>query len=190
MIYTFGDSVLDSTKYSGPRTAPVIVSQTLGEGLLHYAQDGARCDDLDDQWRKMTKTDAPSRAMISIGGNDFLWNTGLNTEGRYLLATRLNRLLLNLKGAGVQCFVANIYDPTFDDDTKDFLGIPRNQRRYIRAQYEMLNDEIAGSAKQYGVLVDLHDHFLRGDPSWFWLQIEPSAKGAEEIAKAFLAKML
>jgi len=35
-------------------------------------------------------------------------------------------------------------------------------------------------------LVDLHAHFLRGDPSWFVHTIEPSLTGASEVRRAFL----
>jgi hypothetical protein len=41
-------------------------------------------------------------------------------------------------------------------------------------------------ASRYGVLVDLHAHFLTGDPSWFTRTIEPSLRGASEVRRCFL----
>jgi hypothetical protein len=34
--------------------------------------------------------------------------------------------------------------------------------------------------------VDLHAHFLTGDPSWFTKEVEPSLTGASEVRRAFL----
>jgi acyl-CoA thioesterase-1 len=39
-------------------------------------------------------------------------------------------------------------------------------------------------------VVDLHAHFLRGDPSWYVHTIEPSLRGASEVRRAFLAPVL
>ena len=40
---------------------------------------------------------------------------------------------------------------------------------------------------RHGELVDIHAHFLRGDPSWYVHSIEPSLRGASEVRHAFLA---
>jgi hypothetical protein len=34
--------------------------------------------------------------------------------------------------------------------------------------------------------VDLHRHFLIGEPSWYTCTIEPSLRGASEIRRCFL----
>jgi acyl-CoA thioesterase I len=39
-------------------------------------------------------------------------------------------------------------------------------------------------------LIDLHAHFLTGDPSWFTQIIEPSLQGASEIRRCFLHEVL
>jgi hypothetical protein len=41
-----------------------------------------------------------------------------------------------------------------------------------------------------GALVDLHAHFLTGDPSWFAYTIEPSLRGASEARRCFLPYLL
>jgi len=48
---------------------------------------------------------------------------------------------------------------------------------------------LADLAGRYGKLVDLHAHFLTGDPSWYTSTIEPSLRGASEIRCCFLAAL-
>jgi hypothetical protein len=43
---------------------------------------------------------------------------------------------------------------------------------------------------RYGQIVDLHHHFLNGNPSWFTHTIEPSLRGASEVRAAFLPTVL
>jgi hypothetical protein len=45
-------------------------------------------------------------------------------------------------------------------------------------------------AAHYGALVDVHAHFLTGDPSWYTSTIEPSLRGASEVRRAFLPRVL
>jgi hypothetical protein len=49
-----------------------------------------------------------------------------------------------------------------------------------------VNEVIARAARRHGRLVDLHAHFLRGNPDWFTRTIEPSLRGASEVRRAFL----
>jgi hypothetical protein len=49
-----------------------------------------------------------------------------------------------------------------------------------------VNAAIAAVALRHGQLVDLHAHFLTGDPSWFTWTIEPSLRGASEVRRCFL----
>lgn len=58
-----------------------------------------------------------------------------------------------------------------------------------RANHARVNAVISTLAPHYGRLVDLHAHFLRGDPSWFTGTIEPSLLGASEVRRAFLAAL-
>jgi acyl-CoA thioesterase-1 len=59
-----------------------------------------------------------------------------------------------------------------------------------RQSHRLLNEVLAQLAKRYGVLVDLHAHFLTGDSSWFTQIIEPSLRGASEIRRCFLRQVL
>ncbi|MDQ4045681.1 MAG: hypothetical protein M3173_09580 [Chloroflexota bacterium] len=56
----------------------------------------------------------------------------------------------------------------------------------VRDRHRRVNAAIGEVAGRYGVLVDLHAHFLSGDPSWFTNTIEPSLRGASEIRRCFL----
>jgi hypothetical protein len=53
-----------------------------------------------------------------------------------------------------------------------------------------MNTAIQQIANRYGQFVDLHAHFLQGDPSWFTATIEPSLRGASEVRRAFLPYVL
>ncbi|HEY9805526.1 MAG TPA: hypothetical protein V6D04_03105, partial [Candidatus Obscuribacterales bacterium] len=55
---------------------------------------------------------------------------------------------------------------------------------------QRINTVIQEIAARYGQLVDLHAHFLKGDPSWFTATIEPSLQGASEVRRAFLPYVL
>jgi hypothetical protein len=83
--------------------------------------------------------------------------------------------------------VGNVYDPTFGDDRQNFLGV---NPRIARTNHRRLNAVLSDLAAKYGVLVDLHAHFLTGDPSWFTRTIEPSLIGASEVRRAFLPRLL
>ena len=79
--------------------------------------------------------------------------------------------------------LGNLYNPTFNDDDRNFLGI---EPAIARKNLQRINTAIQEIANRYGQLVDLHAHFLKGDPSWFTAIIEPSLRGASEVRRAFL----
>jgi acyl-CoA thioesterase I len=79
--------------------------------------------------------------------------------------------------------IGNVYDPTFGDDTKNFLGV---EPSLARTNHQRINNILAEAGQRYGGLVDLHAHFLSGDPSWYTGTIEPSLHGASEVRRAFL----
>jgi hypothetical protein len=83
-------------------------------------------------------------------------------------------------------YLGTVYDPTFGSDADNFLGI---DPRLARANHARVNAAIAAVAARYGTLVDLHAHFLAGDPSWFTQTIEPSLQGASEVRRAFGAAL-
>jgi hypothetical protein len=53
-----------------------------------------------------------------------------------------------------------------------------------------MNAILAEAGRRYGASVDLHRHFLGGDPTWFTRTIEPSLVGASEVRAAFLPAIL
>ena len=83
--------------------------------------------------------------------------------------------------------VGTVYDPTFGDDSRNFLGV---DAKTARRNHRRVNDILAQVASRHGALADLHGHFLRGDPSWYVHTIEPSLRGASEVRRVFLPLVL
>jgi hypothetical protein len=83
--------------------------------------------------------------------------------------------------------LGTVFDPTFGDDARNFLSV---DARIARPNLNRINGIIAELASRYGQLIDVHDHFLKGDPSWFTRTIEPSLRGASEVRAAFLPAAL
>lgn len=80
--------------------------------------------------------------------------------------------------------VGTVYDPTFGDDERNFLGIPA---RTARANLGRVNDILREAGQIHGNVADLHAHFLGGDPGWYTRVIEPSLTGASEVRRVFLS---
>ncbi|HLL11476.1 MAG TPA: SGNH/GDSL hydrolase family protein, partial [Rubrivivax sp.] len=149
--------------------------------LVHRAQDGATVDDLQNQLRG-ERVVGPGLAILSVGGNDLLRGLAADrgpgviaferTLARFIAALPLRPL-----------FLATVYDPTFGDDSRNFLSV---DARTARANHRRVNEAIGSAAARHGRLVDLHAHFLRGDPSWFTRTIEPSLVGASEVRRAYI----
>jgi hypothetical protein len=83
--------------------------------------------------------------------------------------------------------LGNVYDPTFGDDTLNFTGV---DSELARENHRRVNSVIAELAGKYGALVDLHAHFLSGDPTWCTHTIEPSLRGTSEVRRCFLPHLL
>jgi acyl-CoA thioesterase I len=200
-LYTFGDSVLDCGHYNayGVHPGQLIVEnddrlfpefsgrdlRSRGPAhLTHRATDGATVDSLPGQASGIGNAPPRSIALLTIGGNDLL--RGLAADATRLPAFRaaLERFLRDLPLRPV--LIGNVYDPTFGYDTRNFLPIDAG---IARANHGRVNATIAEVAARHGRLVDLHAHFLRGDPSWFAHTIEPSLIGASEVRRAFLAAL-
>lgn len=197
-LHTFGDSILDCAHYNehGVHPGQLLVGNddTLfpefrgrdlrsisAARLVHHAVDGATIDGLPAQARGLNVRSASALALLTVGGNDLL--RGLAADdgpGVADFSRRLERFLGALPIPLV--LIGNVYDPTFGDDRQNFLGIPP---RLARRNLQRVNDVLADAAQRHGRLVDLHAHFLRGDPSWFTRTIEPSLRGASEIRRAF-----
>ncbi len=204
-VYTFGDSILDCGWYNefgvhpgqllvrnDDRLFPEFRGQDLASlaargpaRLDHRARDGATVGDLPAQARGL-RPEGEGLALVTIGGNDLLAGLVLDAgPGLAAFAAALDDFLRRLPVRPV--LLGNVYDPTFGDDANNFLGV---DPALARANHRRMNAILAEAAGGYGALVDLHAHFLGGDPSWFTRTIEPSLRGASEIRRCFLPPML
>ena len=202
LLITFGDSILDCGRYNsfGLNPGQLIVQNdderfpefrgkdlsSRGPARLeHRARDGATVRGLPWQVEGLRIEDQ-AVALVTVGGNDLLG--GLisdNGPGIEAFARVFDDWLRALPIRPV--LIGNVYDPTFGDDRNNFLGV---DPALARANLRHINDRIAQLASHYGSLVDLHAHFLTGDPSWYTNIIEPSLRGASEVRRAFLAHLL
>jgi lysophospholipase L1-like esterase len=197
-VHTFGDSILDCGHYNpygvnpgqllvrnDDRLFPDFRGHDLASRgptrLEHRARDGATVRSLALQAVGI-RADGPALALVTIGGNDLLG--GLLADrgpGVEAFAQALDDFLAGLPLRPV--LLGNVYDPTFGDDRRNFLSI---EPAVARANLGRVNAALAQLAARYGHLVDLHAHFLVGDPSWYTGTIEPSLSGASEVRRAFL----
>lgn len=197
-LYTFGDSILDCGHYNafGVHPGQLLVRnddalfpefvgrdlQRRSARLQHRARDGATVAGLPSQAEGI-KISTESVALLTIGGNDLIVGLAGDSGAKVQrFESALNEFLRQLPIRPV--LLGNVYDPTFGDDAKNFLGV---DAQTARANHQRVNDIIAAMAKRYGRLVDLHSHFLAGNPEWLTRTIEPSLIGASEVRRAFLA---
>jgi acyl-CoA thioesterase-1 len=200
-VVTLGDSILDCARYNayGVHPAQLIVRNDDrlfpqfkgrdlwslgGADLQHRAQDGARVGDLPAEARSL-RVSGPAVVLLTIGGNDLLGGLVTDRAGIVRFERQLDQCLAGLAIGPV--LLGNVYDPTFGDDSRNFLGV---DPRVARANFDRVNDVIRSLAARYGELVDVHRHFLQGDPSWVTQTIEPSLRGASEVRAAFLPAVL
>jgi len=201
-VVTLGDSILDCGRYNpyGVHPAQLVVRnddrlfpafrrrdlRSHGSARLeHRAQDGGRVTDLARQARGLV-VDAPAVAMLTVGGNDLLGGLAADRgEGFVRFERELDAFLRSLPVRPV--LIGTVYDPTFGDDARNFLGI---DARIARGNLQRMNSLLGTLASRYGELVDVHAHFLQGDPSWYTQTIEPSLRGASEVRAAFLPAVL
>jgi lysophospholipase L1-like esterase len=201
-LYTFGDSILDCGHYNpyGVHPGQLLVAndderfpefrgqdlQTHGLARLeHRAQDGGTLDSLPRQVHGL-RVNGPAAAILTVGGNDLI--RGLIRDPGPGITAWKRELEAFVHALPIRpVLLGNVYDPTFGNDELNFLNVdPALGRRNHRA----IDEAIADVASRYGALVDLHAHFLTGDPSWFTHTIEPSLRGASEVRRAFLPHVL
>jgi acyl-CoA thioesterase-1 len=201
-VYTFGDSILHCAHYNtdGVHPAGLLVSnrddlfpEFAGRDLKtildravcldHRAQDGSTIGDLPAQVRGL-KVDGPALALLTIGGNDLigglLYDDGPGFE---MFARELAAFLDALPIRPV--LLGTVYDPTFGND-QAAEGLLGTDLPSARARFDRMNATLTEIAPMYGVLVDLHAHFLTGHPGWITRDIEPSLVGASEVRRCFL----
>jgi acyl-CoA thioesterase I len=197
-LYTFGDSILDCGRYNefGIHPGQLIVQnddrlfpEFRGQDLVshrparleHRARDGATVDGLPSQAQGL-RVEGRAIALITIGGNDLLRGLiGDSGAGIATFANALNTFVQQLPVRPV--LLGSVYDPSLGDDKRNFVGV---DPAIARKNLQRMNMAIQEIANRYGQFVDLHAHFLKGDPSWFTATIEPSLRGASEVRRAFL----
>jgi hypothetical protein len=206
-LYTFGDSILDCGHYNARGVTPGGLLVRNDDGLfpefrgrdlsargparlVHRARDGSVVSELAEQAQGLPAPDGPAVALITIGGNDLLADLFYEIEPDVDAFARV--LAAFVAGLPVRpVLLGTVYDPTFGDDAQNVLGVPS---RLARASLTRVNAAIAAVAADVegglGRVVDLHAHFLQGDPSWFVNVIEPSLTGASGVRRAFLPLVL
>jgi acyl-CoA thioesterase I len=200
-VYTFGDSILDCGHYNRHgvhpgallvRNADNLFPEFKGRDLQthrssrleHRARDGARIPSLPAQSRTLAVR-GEAVALVTIGGNDLLGGlAGDKGSGMKQFEAALDAWLRALPIRPV--LLGNVYDPTFGDDSRNFL---RWDARVGRANHRRMNEIIGSLATRYGRLANIHAHFLTGDASWYVHTIEPSLNGASEVRRVFLAEL-
>ena len=200
-LCTFGDSILDCAHYNEHGLDPgrllirnddALSPEFTGKDLRshgparleHRAVDGATVDSLEAQARGLAADEA-SVALLTVGGNDLLRGlAGDSGPGLRRFEAGLDAFLRRLPIRPV--LLGTVYDPTFGDDARNFLGVPA---RIARANHRRVNEVIAALAERYGRVADLHAHFLTGRTSWYTRTIEPSLEGASEVRRVFLREL-
>jgi acyl-CoA thioesterase-1 len=197
-VYTFGDSILDCGHYNahGVHPGALLVRNDdqlfpafrgrdlvnrLSARLEHRATDGATVTSLGRQAAGL-HVEGRAIALLTVGGNDLIRGLARDEgDGVEQFAATLDAFLRELPIRPV--LVGTVYDPSFGDDRRNFL---QADPALARANHRRVNAALAELAARFGALVDLHAHFLGGDPSWFTHTIEPSLVGASEVRRAFL----
>jgi acyl-CoA thioesterase I len=200
-VYTFGDSILDCARYNvhGVHPGQLLVRnddrlfpEFRGRDLLshraarlvHRAVDGATVEGLRSQANGVEPTD-DAVALVTVGGNDLLRGLAADTGPAVRsFARTLHGFCERLPLRPI--VFGTVYDPTFGDDARNFLGI---DPRLARTNLRRVNAVIGDLAERFGALADLHAHFLTGTPDWYTNTIEPSLAGASEVRRVFLNVM-
>ncbi len=200
-LYTFGDSILDCARYNAHRVDPAgllvsnrddlfpefrgrdLTARLGGVGLERRAVDGSRIDDLPRQARAL-RVDGPALALLTVGGNDLLG--GLIDDDGPGIPAFARELAAFLDALPIRPVVlGTVYDPTFGID--DPAGNTFRDPIRARANFDRMNAALSELAPKYGVLADIHAHFLTGRPDWFVNVIEPSLRGASEVRRCVLS---
>jgi hypothetical protein len=141
---------------------------------VHRAVDGATVENLPSQANGLA-INGQAIGLLTVGGNDLLRGLLVDSgAGTVAFAQALDAFLGQLP----------IRPVLFGNH---FTNI---DAQLARANYARVNGVLAELAGRYGALVDLHAHFLLGDPACYMNVIEPSWIGASEIRRCFLPYIL
>jgi len=187
-LVLFGDSILDNAPYTRAQPdSTEHLRRLLPEWSVHrLARDGAKMADIASQLGRLGS--GASVAVLSVGGNDAVAHIGL-LEPRPVSSTELLSELLriadnfgaqyeavarSLAAVADRAVVCTIYEAQLE---------PRPYAQLARVPLALLNDRIIRTAARLGLEV-LELRSVCTDPEDFVMQIEPSAQGAEKIARA------
>jgi len=202
VVHTFGDSILDCGRYNEFNVTPGqliirnddrLFPEFRGRDLRthapvrleHHARDGATVLSLAVQTQGIHAEEG-AIALMTIGENDLL--SGLIADSGAGINTFAQMLEDIVRALPIRpVLLGNVYDPTFGDDSRNFLGV---DAALGRRNFQELNTVLAEIAGRYGHLIDLRAHFLTGDASWYTHTIEPSLRGASEVRRVFLQTIL
>lgn len=179
-VYTFGDSILDCGHYNvyGIHPAGLLVRNDGRlfpefEGrdlqsrhpvqLEHRAVDGATVAGLASQARGLAagSKEQPSLALLTVGGNDLIRGLAADAgPGMREFERSLSAFLESLPLRPV--YIGTVYDPTFGDDSRNFLGVAP---ALARANLGRINDILRAFGSRHGRPVDIEAHFLSGEAS-------------------------
>ena len=202
-LYTFGDSILDCAHYNAERVDPAglllnnrddLFPEFRGRDLWtrlngqaraeRWARDGSTVDDLPVEDVLALSPEGPALVLMTIGGNDLL--RGLVDDTGPGIPEFARKLTAFLDALPIRPVVlGTVYDPTFGDDHA-FDEVFSFDPPVARANFDRMNAALRDLAPKYGVLTDIHAHFLTGRPDWFVNVIEPSLRGASEVRRCLL----
>ena len=159
--------------------------------------DGATTESLLRQVERIPRSDEPTLATITAGGNDLLGEIGWAARSpSAAIAARLQQAIEGVLARRPQSriIVGTVYDPS--DGTNRLPGVPGTLEReaeWLREYNDRVRDLVATSDQL--LLADIHRHFLGhglGAPEaerWYLQEsiIEPNARGASEVRRLWLA---
>jgi hypothetical protein len=187
-LVLLGDSILDNAPYTRPHPDTTArLRELLPEWKIELAaQDGATMSGVQHQLRSLDGT--ASIAVLSVGGNDVLQHVGLleqrSTSSARLLEElleiaeefeqRYERVAQSVAARAERTILCTIYEAPLE---------PAAYARLARVPLALLNDRIVRVASRLSLDV-LELRTVCTESADFVRQIEPSARGAEKIARA------
>ena len=168
--------------------------------LVDLTADGATTTDvLSYQLSRVAPTDDPCLVTITAGGNDMLMHLRSPDAPRNLamsIITRLESIVSTTekKFRRAQILLGTVYDPS--DGTNVLYGERLDREAEWLADVNAAIRKIATSHDRV-TLIDIHKHFLGHGLTapererWYWsgLIFEPSARGASEVRRLWLAAL-
>jgi lysophospholipase L1-like esterase len=184
----FGDSILDNAPYTGGKPDSTAHLQRILRNwtVERFAQDGATMSNIASQLQECRSR--PAVAVLSVGGNDVVQHIHI-LEPRTTSSGDLLSALLQIadefeeRYSDVARSVAAHAERTVLCTIYEVMLEPPEYAELARVPLGLLNDRIVRVAARLGVdVLDLRS--VCTEPADFVMQIEPSARGAEKIARA------